>query len=134
MPIFRKDGSFFGTLCAIDSKPASLKNAETIGMFRLFADLISFHLNAHEQLSFTKAKLVEEQKMAELREQFIAILGHDLRNPLGAVIMGAELLSDLSLDEQILHIANTIKNSSYRMLGLINILFLTSQEAAWVAE
>src|SRR5262249_24585277 len=32
MPIFLKDG-FFGTLCAIDPKPAHLKNPETIGMF-----------------------------------------------------------------------------------------------------
>ena len=34
MPIFLKDGSFFGTLCAIDPKPAKLKNPGVIGMFR----------------------------------------------------------------------------------------------------
>jgi GAF domain-containing protein len=37
MPIFLKDGSFFGTLCALDPKPAKLKNEGVIGMFRLFA-------------------------------------------------------------------------------------------------
>src|SRR6202034_3858647 len=36
MPIFLKDGSFFGTLCAIDPNPAKLKNPTVIGMFRLF--------------------------------------------------------------------------------------------------
>src|ERR1700710_933007 len=46
MPIFLEDGSFFGTLCAIDPRPARLKNPETIGMFRLFAELIAFHLRA----------------------------------------------------------------------------------------
>jgi transcriptional regulator with XRE-family HTH domain len=45
MPIIRRDGSFFGTLCAIDPKPAKLNNPETIGMFNLFADLIAFHLS-----------------------------------------------------------------------------------------
>jgi DNA-binding XRE family transcriptional regulator len=49
MPILRQDGSFFGTLCAIDPKPANLNNPQTIGMFKSFAELISFHLNAVEQ-------------------------------------------------------------------------------------
>jgi transcriptional regulator with XRE-family HTH domain len=46
MPIIRQDGTFFGTLCAIDPKPAKLNNPETINMFKLFADLISVHLNS----------------------------------------------------------------------------------------
>jgi transcriptional regulator with XRE-family HTH domain len=45
LPIICQDGSFFGTLCAIDPKPAKLNNKETIGMFQLFAELIAFHLN-----------------------------------------------------------------------------------------
>ncbi|HEV2610084.1 MAG TPA: ATP-binding protein [Noviherbaspirillum sp.] len=46
MPIFYPDGRFFGTLCSIDPKPAKLNRPEIIKMFRLFADLIMFHLNA----------------------------------------------------------------------------------------
>jgi GAF domain-containing protein len=45
LPIICHDGSFFGTLCAIDPKPAKLNNKETIGMFQLFTELIAFHLN-----------------------------------------------------------------------------------------
>ena len=45
MPIIRKNGDFFGTLCALDAKPARLKIPSVIGMFELFADLISFHLD-----------------------------------------------------------------------------------------
>ena len=45
MPIICMDGSFFGTLCAIDPKPAKLNNPAIIGMFKLFAELIAFHLN-----------------------------------------------------------------------------------------
>ncbi|MDP1910051.1 MAG: GAF domain-containing protein, partial [Hyphomicrobium sp.] len=51
MPIFRRDGSFFGTLCAIDPRPAKLKNPSIIGMFKLFAELISFHVDAQERLA-----------------------------------------------------------------------------------
>ena len=37
MPIILADGTFFGTLCAIDPKPAPLNTPETICMFKLFA-------------------------------------------------------------------------------------------------
>jgi transcriptional regulator with XRE-family HTH domain len=49
VPILRQDGSFFGTLCAIDPKPAKVNNPEVIGLFTLFTELISFHLNLMEE-------------------------------------------------------------------------------------
>lgn len=36
--------------------------------------------------------LKSERETAELREQFIAVLGHDLRNPLAAISAGARIL------------------------------------------
>jgi PAS domain S-box-containing protein len=51
MPIFRNGGEFFGTLCAIDPRPARVSKPETVGTFRLFADLIAFHLDADERLA-----------------------------------------------------------------------------------
>lgn len=127
IPIIRRDGTFFGTLCAIDPKPAKLNNPETIGMFKLFADLIAFHLHSIEQLAFAKQKLEEEQRTAELREQFIAILGHDLRNPAGAILNSAQLLLRMPLDERTTRVANIIKDSSYRIRGLIeNIMDFAS--------
>src|SRR6201999_1722265 len=41
MPIMLADGSFFGTLCAIDPQPRPIKDTETIAMFKLFAELIA---------------------------------------------------------------------------------------------
>ena len=58
-------------------------------MFRLFADLIAFHLDAQERLAASEAALLDERQTAELREQFIAVLGHDLRNPLASIDAGA---------------------------------------------
>ena len=51
----------------------------------------------HEQeerarLASENATLAERAKIQEFQERFIAVLGHDLRNPLAAVSMGAELL------------------------------------------
>jgi len=79
LPIIKKDGSFFGTLCAIDPKPAKVNTPEIISMFKLFADLISFHLNAVEQLSITKALLTEEKKNHQLQKDL-----QDLDNELAA--------------------------------------------------
>lgn len=122
-PIYRKDGSFFGTLCAIDSVPARVRTPEIQGMFKLFADLIAFHLQAVEELDIVAQKLEEEKKNTELREQFIAILGHDLRNPISSNKMSADILLMVSQDEMVRKQAQMIKASSYRMDGLIeNIL------------
>jgi len=123
IPIITKSGDFFGTLCVIDPKPRILENPETIAMFELYTDLIAFHLNAVEQLSRSEARLVEERQNAELREQFIAILGHDLRNPVGAVANVAQLLLRMPLEDRVKKLANILQDSSYRMKGLIdNIL------------
>jgi len=50
VPIIRQDGTFFGTLCAIDPKPAKVNNQDTINVFKSFAELISMHLNIIEQM------------------------------------------------------------------------------------
>jgi signal transduction histidine kinase len=127
IPIRRKDGSFFGTLCAIDPKPARLNNPQIIGMFNLYTDLIAFHLNAIEQLASAETKLQEERRTAELREQFIAILGHDLRNPAGAILNSAQLLMRMKLDDRTTRVASIIQDSSYRIKGLIeNIMDFAS--------
>ncbi|MET1055993.1 MAG: GAF domain-containing sensor histidine kinase [Pedobacter sp.] len=122
-PITLSGNRFFGTLCAIDPNPAVLNTQETIGMFKLFADLIAFHLNAIEQIELSATNLLEEQHTSELREQFIAILGHDLRNPVGAIRNSAQLLLRMPLDDRALRLANIIQDSSFRITGLIeNVL------------
>jgi signal transduction histidine kinase len=119
MPIVLRDGRFFGTLCAIDPRPARLETPEIIGMFKLFAELIAFHLSALEQVAATEASLLDERNTSELREQFIAVLGHDLRNPLAAIGAGVELMLKTPLNDRATRMANTIRASVTRMAGLI---------------
>ncbi len=123
VPIILSGNRFFGTLCAIDPKPARLNTPETISMFKLFADLIAFHLDAQERLSLSETELLDERQTAQLREQFFAVLGHDLRNPLNAVRGGAELLMMMPLPEKAVPVVALIKRSAARMTGLIeNVL------------
>ena len=122
VPILLADGSFFGTLCAIDPKPARLKTPEVIGTFRLFAELIGKHLDSAKRLAVTESALLEERATAELREQFMAVLGHDLRAPARAVNSFADLLLRTPLTERGTELAKVIRDSATRMCGLIDNL------------
>lgn len=120
VPIQLADGRFFGTLCAIDRRPARVNTPETIGMFTLFANLIGLHLDGQERLGRTELALVDERARAELREQFVAVLGHDLRNPLSAILHGATLLRETSRDEAVVGVTEIIERASQRMTRLID--------------
>jgi signal transduction histidine kinase len=120
MPIILPDGRFFGTLCAIDPKPARLNTPEVIGMFQLFAELIAFHYDAAERLEHSESRLLVEREASELREQFIGVLGHDLRNPLGAISIGATLLREDRLDDLQVKTLDMMDKSVARMSDLIN--------------
>jgi signal transduction histidine kinase len=125
MPIILRNGTFFGTLCAIDPLPHILKTPEIVGTFKLFAELIGFHLDTIERLASSDASLRGERKQSELREQFIAVLGHDLRNPLAAIDAGAKMLQRAPLDEKASNIVRLVQSSVSRMSALIdNVLDL----------
>jgi signal transduction histidine kinase len=57
---------------------------------------------------------------AALREQFIAVLGHDLRNPLAAINGGMNLLLKTSLDEKAKATVDLVRGSATRMAALID--------------
>ncbi|MFV8282855.1 ATP-binding protein [Christiangramia marina] len=128
-PIYRKNGSFFGTLCAIDPEPAKLDNDQTKNLFQLYTELISFHLESIEELNYTKNILKEEKKNAKLRETFMAVLGHDLRNPLMSTRLCADILLQKDINEDAKKYVSSIKSSSFRMQELIdNLLDFTKSE------
>ena len=120
VPIVLPDGTFFGTLCAIDPKPAKLNNPQILGTFRLFAELIAYHLEADRKLVESRASLDVAERGSSLRDEFIAILGHDLRNPLAAIDGGANLLSREPQTEKAVTVIQMMRASVLRMSGLID--------------
>jgi signal transduction histidine kinase len=120
MPIVLPDGAFFGTLCAIDPRPARLNRPEVIGMFKNFAQLIAFHLDAQERAARQDAALLDAQEAAKLREQFVAILAHDLRNPLASIDAGVSVILRRKPDEKTRSIGEQIHKSALRMASLID--------------
>ncbi|TAJ84826.1 PAS domain-containing sensor histidine kinase [Reyranella sp.] len=66
--------------------------------------------------------LSTQREDAELREQFIAVLGHDLRNPLASISSGLHLIQRSKLDEQAEEIIILMQKSIVRMAGLVTNL------------
>jgi signal transduction histidine kinase len=117
VPIFLPSGAYFGTLCAFDPEPAKVGQAFVLSTFIRFAALIASQLTQQER---EQTALHDERTAGELREQFIAILGHDLRNPLQAVSASSELLLRKFPDPALSAIATRIKTSACRMSALID--------------
>lgn len=123
VPIVRTNGEFFGTLCALDPLPKKVSDAKVIATFELFCQLISLQLDVEERVEKSEAALLNEQQTAELREQFIAVLGHDMRTPLSSILVGVQTLQRMPLTTQATTVVDRIKRSGDRMARLIdNIL------------
>ena len=65
-----------------------------------------------------QASLLNERETAALRDQFIAILGHDLRNPIGSIDAGLRLLLRTPLEDKVKELVRLMQNSVGRMSSL----------------
>jgi two-component system sensor histidine kinase/response regulator len=68
----------------------------------------------------------QRQQLAEtlrLNETFVAAVGHDLKNPLNAIVMASGILGQLSDDPKILSVVERIRTSGMRMSRIIDDLF-----------
>jgi len=84
-----------------------------------------FNESIDEALTVSTSRYMET--MERYRDQFLAILGHDLRNPVGAIVMGASTLVDTpETDERTDRIAHRILSSAKRMDRMVcDLLDLT---------
>ncbi|MFL9915724.1 GAF domain-containing sensor histidine kinase [Paraburkholderia fungorum] len=120
VPIVLPDGSYFGNLCAIDPNPNEISDARTLSMFEVFAELIALQIATEGRQQAAEEALSREREIASLREQFIAVLGHDLRNPLSAVSATAELLALRKNEPDLVKIGQRLKTTTFRMARLID--------------
>jgi GAF domain-containing protein len=88
VPIFRADGDFFGTLCAIDNRPADIEAPAVVESLQVFAELIGLQLELVEKLEAT----TEQLEQARHREDVLTATELELRNLLQPVITGIYML------------------------------------------
>jgi signal transduction histidine kinase len=120
VPIFLTSGSYFGTLCALDPKPSPVRQPFVLATFTRFATLIASQLSQQLLREREHTALLDEREAGELREQFIAILGHDLRNPLQAALASSDLLQRKLTDPTLSAMAARIKGNVRRMSSMID--------------
>ncbi len=120
VPIFLPNDRYFGNLCAFDPSPMSISGPVVLSMFTRFAALIASQLQHQLETEHEHMALLDERAAGELREQFIAILGHDLRNPLQAVSASSDILQRRLVDPELLAYAGRIKANVKRMSALID--------------
>jgi signal transduction histidine kinase len=108
VPIILKDGTFFGTLCAMDSKPAKVNSSKVLGIFTMFAELLAFHLQSLELLerSFNANKELHHENTILTNvnfdlDNFVYTASHDLKSPISNIEGLLNILSDTVSKEEI---------------------------------
>lgn len=122
IPIHNKDGAFFGTLCAIDPAPRDLSDPHVLAMFRLFAKMVGDSLETDAKLRDSENAVHQERQLADIQQEFIAILAHDLRNPISALNAGLRLIKRSGLNDDASKIVTLMNASLGRMANLIENL------------
>ncbi|MDQ8186766.1 response regulator [Pelagicoccus sp. SDUM812002] len=74
-------------------------------------------LKLREELERSKAAVVEAERV---QSEFLAMMGHEVRTPLNAMMGYAQLLARREVGSEIKGIANTIEESGQHMKGLID--------------
>ena len=91
--ILHADGSKIPVL----ANAAEKRDADGQLLFTRFTLIKAFELRSYERnlkvsLANAEQAFFAEQENAVLREEFIAVLGHDLRNPLAAIAAGIDMI------------------------------------------
>lgn len=124
IPIRRSDGSFFGTLCVIDTVPRDVKDPRAVAMLEMFADIIGQSLETEDRLAAQELTVAHERELARIQEEFVAVLAHDLRNPVAALDAGFRQLGKEPMTERALMILPLMRSSLYRMNDMIENIML----------
>jgi PAS domain S-box-containing protein len=127
----RKDGSRIWANVVITAMRRP--DGELLGFAKVTRDLTERRQaeETRRALAAERAKLEEQARGQEFQERFLAILGHDLRNPLASIEMGAGILRHRARDQASIRILDRMRSSSLRMSRMIaQILDLTRARLA----
>ena len=119
VPIVLTDGEVWGTICGFDPNPAALRGTPLLPMLETFAELLAGQIDNELRLAASVTALGDERALGVLREQFIAILGHDLRNPVAAIMSGISVLERDPPRERADAVLGHMRRSCNRAAGLI---------------
>lgn len=89
---------------------------------RILNSKVDVFIQIERQKQQLATQLATVQQLLDANEMLMAVLGHDLRTPLSAVIASAEYLSRFVQDENVANIGTRIKSSGMRMVRMVDQL------------
>jgi phosphoserine phosphatase RsbU/P len=105
---------------AADGRDAEGKTLFTRLALILASDRRIYERELVEARDVATVGLADERETSALREQFIAVLGHDLRNPLASISAGARILGREAKTEKEHQVIAMLQTTVMRMAGLID--------------
>ncbi|WP_341678052.1 hybrid sensor histidine kinase/response regulator [Niveibacterium sp. SC-1] len=89
---------------------------------RILASKVEVFVRLEQQKQQLAEQLATMQQLLEANEMFMAVLGHDLRTPLSAVMASSEVLLFLAKEDKSRAAAGRIKSSATRMTRMVDQL------------
>lgn len=126
-PIHRSNGKFFGLLCAMDTGSNFTEGIAVHEIYNFHSRVLGTSIELAERFDEVNYQLKHEREKAEKNATFIAILAHDLRNPVATVRMCSDIILKAGPNSVVSKNAEIIKLSSYRMQELIDSMLDTAQ-------
>jgi signal transduction histidine kinase len=106
---------------ASDGEPSNLEQ-RTRALEHELAQRAQLEAALRDALAREQLARAEAERAVRFNEMFAGMLGHDLRNPLGAIAMGASYIARASTSEKITRSAARILSSTDRMTRMIEQL------------
>jgi PAS domain S-box-containing protein len=114
----------------ISGAPVFNHKNEVVGSIGVYVDIT---VRKSMEQDLRDAKMLAERS-AQIKEEFLAKMSHEMRTPLNGIIGLNHLLLDSQLSEEQLHYLESIQISSNNLLGIINdVLDFSKLEAGKVS-
>jgi PAS domain S-box-containing protein len=115
----RGDGELHEVLCSFIYQPVRAPDGQVDGVLVLVLDVTE----AVRVRQSAQRRMEEERMRRDFEQQLIGIVSHDLRNPLGAILLGTQLLlRRKDLDTRAVQSAERIRGSAERAMRLVRDL------------
>lgn len=115
------DGFPLGTLCVLDTVPRTLTEEQRDSLEVLSAQVMKL-LELRRRLALQAELKAQLEEALRTRERVLAVVSHDLRSPLGTVLMTADLLREMAEDPELHRAADRLERAGSTMRRLVDDL------------
>ncbi|HEY4320947.1 MAG TPA: HAMP domain-containing sensor histidine kinase [Gemmatimonadales bacterium] len=118
VPLVTDSGDVIGSFCAVDMQTRTWTDIERDVMVEL-AESALREMRLRLALARAERGVESAQRTARSREQILAVVAHDLRTPLGTVMIGAHILAQSKLAGPARQVLGSVTSAATSMAALI---------------